>query len=711
MPITIVPPGRNASAAALQKIFEDTQEKLIAEILRKRSKGYVDYAEVAALERVRKTLHKMVKGAEKYVPLAVEHEFYKRPESLQAYANARASINPGRTRAVEILSDNLMGEVEEMAETAYQSTASKLFLVGRAQEDIFREAGLTKAIEASAAGRGSLTTVNEIIAAIQNTGITAFVDKAGHEWNLKAYGSMAVRTTVRQAQVAAVLTENEHDLYKIINTGVPCRWCAAYGGRVYSKSGMNKNYPPLTAAFGRIDTSGSDSIYNSFLNIHPNCLVPGGLVLAEGVVSESRRLYSGKVVTLKTSAGNEITVTPNHPILTDRGFVAADLLHEGDKIIEATGEYARFFGQAPNDINIPTAVDKIFHALVETGGGSACCVKSTPEQFHGDGIPNGEVDIVFTDRLGRGVRNAMRIKPVTEKDFPTARLGRVKFLADCTLFKVGKRPLFTPNSVMRRFGFVSGVERNAKNLHDLADSESANTAPFRNLGICKALLMKGAECFKHLSVLVKVLLGNNAVGLSTAPTLGADDPGFSFGKTNGAQGDTELLRNLRTGEAVVDERLKHFTGHNALVVSTLTHKVTSFYNGYVYNFETEHSFYVYNNIVTHNCLCTIAEYHEEDHSPEEVEKERLYSDPARRPFDLDYRTKAVKEAYEQKERNRAVYRANVKQYRRYLESGVPGMPKHFQTFLKHKKLNDDKYKEWMAAYRHGLHDTDRRKIV
>lgn len=381
MPVTIVPPGRNASAAALQKIFEDTQDKLIREILRKRSKGYVDYAEVAALERVRKTLQKMVKGAEKYVPLAVEHEFYKRPESAEAYRNARESINPGRTRAVEILSDNLLGEVEEMAETAYQSTASKLFLVGRAQEDIFREAGLTKAIEASAAGRGSLTTVNEIIAAIQNTGITAFVDKAGHEWNLKAYGSMAVRTTVRQAQVAAVLTENQHDLYKIINTGVPCRWCAAYGGRVYSKSGMNKNYPPLTAAFGRIDTSGSDSIYNSFLNIHPNC------------------------------------------------------------------------------------------------------------------------------------------------------------------------------------------------------------------------------------------------------------------------------------------------------------------------------------------MCSLVEYHEEDHSPEEVEKERLFSDPARRPFDMDYRTKAVKEAYEQKERNRAVYRANVKQYRRYLESGVLGMPKTFQTFLKHKKLNDDKYKEWMAAYRHGLHGTDRRKIV
>lgn len=272
MPVTIVPPGRNASAAALQKIFEETQDKLIAEILRKRSKGYVDYAEVAALERVRKTLQKMVKGAERYVPMAVEHEFYKRPESAEAYRNARESINPGRTRAVEILSDNLMGEVEEMAETAYQSTASKLFLVGRAQEDIFREAALTSAVEASAAGRGSLTTVNEIIAAIQNTGITAFVDKAGHEWNLKAYGSMAVRTTVRQAQVSAVLTADDHDLWKIKEIGSTCPLCAVYEGRVYSKSGMNPNYPPLASAFGKMDPAGPNDLSNTFLNIHPNCL-------------------------------------------------------------------------------------------------------------------------------------------------------------------------------------------------------------------------------------------------------------------------------------------------------------------------------------------------------------------------------------------------------------------------------------------------------
>lgn len=277
MPITIVPPGRNASAAALQKLFFETEQKLIREIIRKRGHGYVDYAEVAALERVRKTLKKMLKEAGVYVPQAVKYEFYKGAKALAGYANAE-SLTGSQNRAAEIIIDNLLGRIEEMAETAYQSTADKMFLVGRAESDLFRQVGLTEAAESVASGGGALTTVNEIISTVQNVGITCFVDKAGREWNLKAYGSMAVRTTVKQAQVAALLTQNDmQDLYKVINTGVPCRLCAAYGGRVYSKSGTSPFYPPLASAFGKIDPAGSDSIYNSFLNIHPNCgcsLVP-----------------------------------------------------------------------------------------------------------------------------------------------------------------------------------------------------------------------------------------------------------------------------------------------------------------------------------------------------------------------------------------------------------------------------------------------------
>lgn len=698
MPVKLVPPSRNAAAEQLMKLFAQTEQKLIAEITRKRAAGYVDYAETAALRRVRETMQKMVDESAKYVPLAIEKEFHKGEKHAAGYRNARQVVTPGRTRAAEILTDNLLGQIQEMAGNALADATAKMQLIGRPDADIFRTLGLKTASQNVAIGASGMGGVEAMARALEASGITAFVDKAGRPWSLRAYGNIAVRTTVKQAQVSAVLTEDDHDLYQIVRHNAPCRLCATYSGRVYSKSGTNPHYPPLAMAFGKIDPAGPNELSNTFLNIHPNCLVPGGLVLAEGVVSESRRLYCGKVVTLKTSTGNEITVTPNHPVLTDRGFVAADLLHEGDKIIEASGEYARFFGQTPNNIDIPTAVDEIFHSLVQSGGGSTHSVKSTAEQFHGDGIPDGEVDIVFTDSLGRGVRDALGNKPITEQDFPTAHLGRVKFLADSPLFKIVNRALFTLNSFVRRFGLVSGIKCDTENLHDLANGEKADTAFFCNLGVCKALFMKVTECFKHFPVFVKVLLGDNAVRFSAAPTLGTDDPGVLFGKFNGTGCDTELLRNLRTGESVVDERLKHFTGHNALVVSVLTHKKTSFYNGYVYNFQTEHSFYVYNNIVTHNCLCTLSKYTEAGKTEKQIEQMREASSFAKHPADVDPRTKKEIEAYRRKERNRAELMGVYHEWERMREQGIAGVPTSFNRFWDEYKKDSPLYNRWLSSY-------------
>ena len=268
----ISPPSRNAAAQALLELYQSTERRLIQEIVRKRTQGYVDYAELAALRRVRKTIQQMVDKSAKYVPLAIEHEFYKGKEARKGYENA-AGLAEGaaeRDRVAEQLVDNLMGEVQEMAQTAYQSTEAQI--LGRTAPDAYRQSVLRGAIVSETMGRGSLSTVEEVMRNLQAAGITAFVDKAGREWSLSAYGAMAVRTTVRQAQVSAVLTADDHDLWKIKEIGSTCPLCAVYEGRVYSKSGMNPNYPPLAAAFGKMDPAGPNDLSNTFLNIHPNCL-------------------------------------------------------------------------------------------------------------------------------------------------------------------------------------------------------------------------------------------------------------------------------------------------------------------------------------------------------------------------------------------------------------------------------------------------------
>ncbi len=64
----------------------------------------------------------------------------------------------------------------------------------------------------------------------------------------------------------------EQDLYKISSHSTTCPLCAPYEGRVYSRSGTDPDFPPLAAAFGKVDPAGPDDLSNSWLNIHPNCL-------------------------------------------------------------------------------------------------------------------------------------------------------------------------------------------------------------------------------------------------------------------------------------------------------------------------------------------------------------------------------------------------------------------------------------------------------
>jgi len=270
MPKLIRPPENGDVTAFMRMLFLRTERELVNEITRKRNSGYVDYAEVAALERVQKILQNMVDESWAYVPVMVEKIFCQSGKDASAYAAARA-LSVTQTAAVQQLSANLLGEITEASEEAFKSV-QKLYTVGRLEADPFRQSALWQVLGKEAVGSGWTGVSKKMLQDMQNKGITAFVDKAGREWSLQAYGNMAVRTTARQAQVAAILTADDHDLWQIVKIGSTCPVCAALEGRVYSKSGTDPDYPPLTLAFGKVDPAGADDLTNTYLNIHPNCL-------------------------------------------------------------------------------------------------------------------------------------------------------------------------------------------------------------------------------------------------------------------------------------------------------------------------------------------------------------------------------------------------------------------------------------------------------
>ena len=268
----------------LIELFLRAETDIINEIARFRSQGLIDYSSVAALERVQAILQKLENDCWTYAPRMIEMQFYVRhpearkpldvPETpekhLRGYQNAFA-LTGEQTAIVQRLAMNLMGQVTEAAATAYAGLETAL--LGRTTPDVFRQIGLEQTAAMQAAGQGPFKAVREFAAALRREGVTAFTDRAGRNWNLHTYGSMVLRTASRQAEVLAVLTENpDHDLYQISSHGTTCPLCAPLEGRVYSKSGRDPDFPPLAAAFGKMDKAGPDTLENSWLNIHPNCL-------------------------------------------------------------------------------------------------------------------------------------------------------------------------------------------------------------------------------------------------------------------------------------------------------------------------------------------------------------------------------------------------------------------------------------------------------
>jgi hypothetical protein len=264
-------PQEEKAILKVMKIYLNAERQIVNEITRKRSLNYVDYAEVAALERVQQIISDLQFHSFLYIPEMIETIFHGRGEKNAAgYENARV-LTSAETAIVQTLANNLLGEIIEASNVTLQS-AREFLAVARLEGDEFRSAVLEAVANQQAIGHSWTMAQKSMKADLASKGITAYIDKMGRRWTLTDYCNMAVRSTASQAEKAAILTKDEHDLFQIVRIGSTCPVCAVYEGRVYSKSGKNPEYPPLASAFGKIDPEGPDSIENSYLNIHPNCL-------------------------------------------------------------------------------------------------------------------------------------------------------------------------------------------------------------------------------------------------------------------------------------------------------------------------------------------------------------------------------------------------------------------------------------------------------
>lgn len=325
-----------------------------------------------------------------------------------------------------------------------------------------------------------------------------------------------------------------------------------------------------------------------------NCFLPDTTVHGR-FVGGSKAHYSGDVINVMTSGGRNITVTPNHPIMTTRGMVAAAEITESDYLVAYSGKVENLTGVSDLNGKIANArIDDVYSALSDIGHSFSRRVIAV--DFHGDGKSiDKNIDIVNSDRaLSFGVES---------KHFKV--LDNLAFIKSNSMLH-NKRPFYfslfgvlhSAYSIMRRCcGFVSdsfgrmlpsvylrifnssGGNANGFNaMHDGVPSDSVFFGESQNTESVDMLLSDSNE-IKPESF--------GFAGVTDWPKsrLTHSSPNGALRHADTISNAVESLAGLAAFDKVVDIK-------------------RSFYAGHVYDLQEVSGIMVANGIIASNCYCS-----------------------------------------------------------------------------------------------------------
>ncbi|WSN04305.1 hypothetical protein OIE91_11275 [Streptomyces albidoflavus] len=132
-----------------------------------------------------------------------------------------------------------------------------------------------------------------------------------------------------------------------------------------------------------------------------NCLTGDARVHPIGGL---RRIYrswhEGPMFKVETASGDKFTATPNHQVLTRRGWVTVQSLRVGDQLLNAARRDTAHAGVRPEVQDMPPMLSEVYSAARRAFGAER--VKGGTVDFHGD-RPVGEVDVVTVNGQLLGV--------------------------------------------------------------------------------------------------------------------------------------------------------------------------------------------------------------------------------------------------------------------------------------------------------------------
>lgn len=562
-------------AAAVAMLYEDAERSILERLSRALAEGIDSplWAEIKlrsigdlrqAVEEVTDALQQDADGAVR----AALIEAYGR--GRQAAVAELGALDIGRElQARRVLPG--APAVDRLAASYAADTRPVYERITRAVVDVYRR------IVTRVAGGPLLGTVTRRQASqraldqFAQRGVGGFVDRSGRTWELASYAEMAVRSVTARAAIEGhidALAEIRVGLVMVSDAPLECPLCRPWEGEVLTLSDRSGPHtlrlehaaPPeqprrgLLRRRGPVPTvavhvAGSLREARAAGLFHPNCF-PGDVLVSapSGVRAADARWYEGDLVVIHTASGDELPVTPNHPILTPEGWVAAGELQVGQSVLRHDGHVESVDLVGPDDQQVPSRISDVFDALRESSPVPPVRVPAAAEQFHGDGL-GSDVEVVLADGLLRDGLDPEVVHVAGEKELLVGGVGAGALLADGPALQV-----------------VDGAGHTAY----------------------------GGMCVSHLG---GALLGSHGGPLAGLGVAAADlgpafaDPAADAGLAD-AEGGRELALALArsvTADQVVDLGRRQFAGH-------------------VYNLQTGDGWYVAGGLVVHNCRHSLSAY-------------------------------------------------------------------------------------------------------
>lgn len=356
-----------------------------------------------------------------------------------------------------------------------------------------------------------------------------------------------------------------------------------------------------------VSLHGTVHTLDEILNDHWNgrCLVPGTMVSSPSITAFVSRRYDGEVISIRTESGKFLTVTPNHPVLTEFGWMPARLLQKGYKIVSDGGGDGATFGVNPNENHMPTVIEDIPAAL---GMERFAFVPSSTKNFHGDGM-DADIHVIWTNGLLGNEIDPTIGQPVAEKFF-SSRDAKPGLLAGPGYLRSMFGGMLEPSGeglyyfdplrfhTCGNFGHHEPVGVGLVTQFDTMINESSVNRSSRHavpIGQSIDRFAGGVSGDSFIDGNREVEVLDHLLGDFPAGDL------VPLGPISQHSLSLEFIREtLRTDVMRGGASLDAFQFDNIIMDGILDVSVGRF-SGHVYNLQTKEGWYNSNGIITHNC--------------------------------------------------------------------------------------------------------------